>query len=190
MVLALVAFGLIAEAAKIKVRAESDPEFQFDSIHTWAWDEDAGQVIMARLATDDPAPLKARIDPLIRRHVAAAMEQKGLTAAATGTPDVWLHYYALVTINTSGQQMGQFLPSVPYWGLPPFPPATTSLNMVTKGSMVLDAMLPGKAGERHVVWRGVAQSTVADDDSPAEREARLRDASAELVKRFPVKKGK
>jgi len=86
--------------------------------------------------------------------------------------------------------MGQFLPSVPYWGLPPFAPATTSLNAVTKGSLVLDAMLPGKVGERRVVWRGVAQSTVKDDDSEAVREARLREASAELVKRFPVKKKK
>ena len=82
--------------------------------------------------------------------------------------------------------MGQFLPAVPYWGLPPFAPATTSLNIVTKGSLVLDAMLPGTAGERRVIWRGMAQSTVDDGDSPAEREARLRDASAELVEAIPL----
>ena len=190
MLLAGLAFGMIAEAAKIKVRAESDPEFDFATIRTWAWDAEVGKVLMARYATDDAAPLKERIDPLIREYVAAAMAKKGLTLATSGTPDVQLYYYVLVSLNTTGQHMGQFLPSVPYWGLPPFAPATTSLNSVTKGSLILDAMLPGKVGERRVIWRGVAQSTVADGDAPAVREARLREASDELVKRFPLKKKK
>jgi len=186
----LLALGVILEAAKIKARAEADPDFDFAAVRTWAWDDEAGKVIMARFATDEAAPLQARIDPVIRKYVAEAMAKRGLAAASNAAPDVQLHYYVLVTLNVSGQQMGQFLPSVPYWGLPPFAPATTSLNAVTKGSLVLDAMLPGKVGERRVVWRGVAQSTVKDDDSEAVREARLREASAELVKRFPVKKKK
>ena len=99
-----------------------------------------------------------------------------------------LDYYVLVTLDASGHTMGQFLPAVPYWGLPPFPPATTSLNMVTKGSLILDAMSPGKAGDREVVWRGVAQSTVSDMDPPETRESRLREATAELIERFPLKR--
>ena len=176
-------------SAKIKVRAEPDPDFDFAKVRTWAWDNEAGEVIMARTATDDPAPLKARVDPLIREYVGAAMAKKGLTLA-TANPDVQLHYYVLVTVNTSGHTMGQFLPAVPYWGLPPFAPATTSLNIVTKGSLILDAMLPGTVGDRRVIWRGVAQSTVTDGDSQATRESRLREASTELIKRFPLKKKK
>jgi len=180
----------IVDAAKIKVRAEPDPEFDFATVRTWAWDADAGDVIMARTQTDDPAPLKARIDPMIRKHVETEMVKKGLTVAASG-PDVHLHYYVLVTINSSGQQMGQFLPAVPYWGLPGFSAgAATSLSVVTKGSLVLDALLPGAAGERKVVWRGIAESTVEDGDAEPVRNARIRDASAELVKRFPLKKKK
>ena len=188
-VVSLTLAGILA-AEKIKVRAEPDPKFDFALVDTWAWDDEAGDVLMARYADDDAAPLKARIDPVIRRYVGEAMAGKGLTLAAATTADVQLHYYVLVTLNVSGQQMGQFLPAVPYWGLPPFAPATTSLNAVTKGSLVLDAMLPGKVGERRVVWRGVAQSTVGDGDSPSVRDARLREASTELVKRFPVKQKK
>jgi hypothetical protein len=188
MFLLALAAGVILAAEKIKVRAEPDPNFDFSTLRTWAWDEQAGDVLMARFAEDDAAPLKARIDPVIRRYVGEAMAGKGLALAADGTADVQLHYYVLVTLNVGGQQMGQFLPTVPYWGLPPFAPATTALNAVTKGSLVLDAMLPGTDGERRVVWRGVAQSTVGDGDSPAVRDARLREASVELVKRFPVKK--
>ena len=180
---------VVVTDAKITVRAEQDPDYDFATVKTWAWDQDAGEVIMARTANDDPAPLKARVDPRIRQHVQAEMAKKGLTEA-TSAPDVQLHYYVLVTINTSGHTMGQFLPAVPYWGLPPFAPATTSLNIVTKGSLILDAMLPGSVGDRRVIWRGVAQSTVSEGDSDATRESRLREATSELIKRFPLKKKK
>ena len=190
-----VAFALVVtfvtglEAAKIKARAEPDPTYDFGTVRSGAWDPDGGQVILARTPHDDPTALKARIDPLIRKNVEAEMTKRGL-ALTTGTPDVVLHYYVLVTIDQNGQFMGQFLPAVPYWGLPPFAPATTSLEIVTKGSLVLDAMLPGTTGNRRVVWRGIAQSTVEDADSDAVREKRIRDAVAELVKRFPQKKQK
>jgi hypothetical protein len=185
---AVLALGVIVQA-KIKVRAEPDPAFNFATVKTWAWDDEAGKVYMKRYATDaEAAPLQERIEPAIRKYVGEAMAKTGLTLAASAAPDVQLHYYVLVTVGVTGHEMGQFLPAVPYWGLPPFPPATTSLNVVTNGSLILDAMLPGTAGERRVVWRGVAQSTVEDDDSPEKRDARLRDASTELVKRFPVKK--
>jgi hypothetical protein len=186
----LLAFGggTAIDAAKIKARAEQDPNFDFATVRTWAWDAEAGDVIMARTATDDPAPVKARIDPLIREYVETEMTRKKLTRATDGAANVQLHYYVLVTVNTSGHTMGQFLPAVPYWGLPPFAPATTSLNIVTKGSLVLDAMMPGTVGDRHVIWRGVAQSTVGENDPAPVREARLREAASELIKRFPLKK--
>ena len=192
LVVAALCLGLVAvvEAAKIKVEAQPDPAFNFETVRTWAWDTDAGEVIMARTATDDPAPVKKRIDPLIRKYVEAAMAKKGLALAAGGTPDVQFHYYVLVTVNSSDQFAGQFLPAVPYWGLPAFAPATTSLKIVTRGSLVLDAMLPGTVGERKVIWRGIAQSTVQDDDKEAVRDARIRQASDELIKRFPLAKKK
>jgi hypothetical protein len=187
----VLALGVILDAAKIKVRAEADPAFDFATVKTWTWDAEPGKVYMKRYATDDEAaPLQARIEPAILKYVAEAMAKKGLTLASNAAPDVQLHYYVLVSIGVSGHHMGQFLPAVPEWGLPPFPPATTSLNVVTNGSLVLDAMTTGDAGQDRVIWRGVAQSTVEDDDSPAVRDARLRDASTELVKRFPLKKKK
>lgn len=180
----------VASAAKIKVKAEPDPHFDFATVKTWAWDADPGDVIMARTPQDDPSALEARVDPLIRKFVAAEMVKKGL-AEATGNPDVHLHYYVLVTIGSNGQHMGQFLPAVPYWGLPGFSAgATTSLSVVTRGSLVLDALLPGTVGERKVIWRGIAESTVTDTDKPDVREARIRDAAAGLVQRFPLKKKK
>ena len=187
--LALAAAAAV-EAAKIKVTASPDPGFDFSVVKTFAWDDEPGRVIMARTPTDDPEALKAFVDPRIRKYVEQELIKKGKTPATSGTPDIQLHYYVLVTINTNSQFMGQFLPAVPYWGLPPFDAATTSLEVVTKGSLVLDAMLPGKPDQRPVVWRGIAQSTVEDTDKPAVRDARLREAAAELIKRFPLQKKK
>jgi hypothetical protein len=177
----------VLEAAKIKIQAAPDPNYDFATVRTWAWDDDAGDVIMARTQHDDPAPLKAFIDPRIRKYVGEELAKIGKTAA-NGTPDVQFHYYVLVTIQSNGQYMGQFLPSVPYWGLPPFDAGTTSLEVVTKGSLVLDALLPGAKDQRHVVWRGIAQGTVEDTDKPDVRDKRLRDVAEELIKRFPLKK--
>src|SRR5678815_2337758 len=60
------------EAAKIKVKAEPDPTYDFSTVRTWAWDAE-GDVIMARTPTDDPVALKARLDPLIRKYVACLL---------------------------------------------------------------------------------------------------------------------
>lgn len=177
----------VLSAAKIKVRAEPDPAFDFSALKTWAWDPDAGDVMMARSEHDDAAALKGRIDPLIRKHVEAAMVRRGLTVASA-QPDVHFHYYVLVTIGDESHAMGQFLPAVPYWGLPPFNASTTALTVVTRGSLVLDALLPGTVGERKVIWRGIAQSTVEDRDSEKVRDARIQEASEQLVNRFPRKK--
>lgn len=185
-----VGLAVVLEAApKIKVRAEPDPKFDFSTVRNWAWDQDPGDVKMALTATDDPAALKARVNPLIVKFVADAMTKRGLSDASA-KPDVVLHYYVLITVSQSGQYMGQFLPSVAYWGLPPFAQQATSVDVATKGSLVLDAMLPGVVGERKVIWRGMAQSTIADDIKDAEREARLKYAADELVKRFPLKNKK
>ena len=180
----------VAEASKIKVKAEPDPAFDFSTVQTWAWDTDAGEVLMARTKADDPAAVKARIDPLIRKYVSAAMVKRGLTEAAGNQPNVILHYYVLITVNQTGQYMGQFLPSVAYWGLPPFTAQSTSLDVATQGSLVLDAMLPGAVGDRKVIWRGMAQSTLDEEATDAKRETRLQYAADELVKRFPLKKKK
>jgi hypothetical protein len=191
---AAVTLAMVAgvDAAKIKVKAEPDPNFDFAMVKTYAWDAEAGRVVMARTPSDDPAPLKARVEPLIRQFVEQEMTKKGKTVAAAGTtPDVLFHYYVLVTIDTNSQYIGQFLPSTPYWGLPPFDAGTSSLEVVTKGSLVLDALLPGAAADqRPVVWRGVAQTTVEDTDKAAVREARMREAIQELIKRFPLQKKK
>jgi hypothetical protein len=51
-------------------------------------------------------------------------------------------------------------------------------------------MRPGKLGERPVIWRGVAQSTLDESSTDAKRDARIREACEGLIEKFPLKKKK
>jgi len=172
-------------AAKVKVRADQDKQFDFKSVQTWGWDAtEAGDVKMARSSEDDPAPIKRRFGPTIVDAVARELAARGLEAASAGTPDLRFHYYLLVTVGTETQTLGQFLPTVPEWGLPPFAPQATSFNIIQTGSLVLDAVSE-KAGR--VVWRGIAQTEIDEMRSDAQRDTRIGEVVRELVKRFPRK---
>jgi hypothetical protein len=167
----------------VDVRVEHSKTFDFTTARTWAWNpERAGDVIMARTQQDDAAAMKAHAEPLIRAAVATEMMVRGLQPTAA-KPDVTVTYYLLLSTNMSAQTMGQFLPATTAWGLPPFPQATQSLQVMNSGSLVLDL-----SAQDVVVWRGVAQAQIKTDAATEKREALLRAAVRDLLKRYPPKK--
>ena len=144
---------------------------------------------MARTQTDDPAPVKARVDPadpevrLRRDGEEGADGKRPARRTSSCTTTCWSRSAAPASTWASS------CPSVPYWGLPAFSAGSaTSLSVVTKGSLVLDAMLPGAKDERRVIWRGMAESTVGDADQPATREARIREARPAWSRNSPSRK--
>lgn len=185
-----VVFGVLAavalQGAKVNTRAEFDKKFDFKSVRTWGWDvEEAGDVKMARAAGDDPAPIKKRYGPTIVDAITRELTQLGLAAAApSATPDLRFHYYLLVTVGFDTQTMGQFLPPMYEWGLPPFTPQTTAFSIIQQGSLVLDAVSPA-AGR--VVWRAIAQTEIEIERTPEQRDKRLREVIHDLIRRFPRK---
>src|SRR4029078_7208130 len=114
-----------------------------------------GKVLMARSAEDDPAAVQRRFGQTIVDAIAGELEQRGLSAVSPRPPDVRVHYYLVVTIGVEAQTLGQFLPAMPEWDLPPFAPETTSIDMVQRGALVVDAV--STALDR-VVWRGVGRT--------------------------------
>ena len=184
LVLALgVCLAVLPGDAAIKVRVDFDKAFDFAKIRTWAWTSGAaGQVILARTPDDDPDVVKKRVEPVIFDAVNAEMPRRGLKPAA-GTPDITITYYLLLTIGASTQTMGQFLPSTTQWGLPPFAPSTTAMTVAEQGSLVFDLAANGE-----VVWRGIGESKIKMELDQQKRTALLREAVAEILKRFPPKK--
>jgi len=169
---------LVLEAVDVKV--EHDKTFNFKTVRTWAWNTPApGDVRMARTQQDDPEAMKARLEPVLMDAVTAEMTRLGLQPA-TSAPDVTVRYFVLLTTGTSAQTLGQFLPATTSWGLPPFAPATQSLQVMNTGSLVLDLSANGV-----VIWRGVAQAQIKPGLEDKKREAIVREAIRDLLRRYP-----
>jgi hypothetical protein len=93
-------------------------------------------------------------------------------------------YYVLITVGTNSQQMGQFLPPVTQYGVPPFAPATQALSIYPQGTLVLDIASPNPD---HVVWRAVSQAEVELDRTEAQRSVRLQNIIRDVVAKLPRK---
>jgi hypothetical protein len=171
--------------ADVKVRTEFDKTFDFSKLKTWGWnDQGPGKVMMARTADDDPEIVRQRAEPVIKEAVAAEMPGRGIQAAAPGmAPDLEVMYYVLITVGTQSQQIGQFLPAVAEWGLPPFTGATQSYKVIEQGSLVLDISTNNK-----VIWRGIGQAELKPGQAPEKRQVLLRAAVRDILKRYPPKK--
>jgi hypothetical protein len=174
----------ISTSAAVKVRTQFTKSFDFAKAKTWSWhDGGAGEVKMARTADDDPEVVRQRAEPVILDAVAAALPPRGLTAAAAGTPsDLKVKYYVLITVGTDAQQIGQFLPAVTAWGLPPFAAATQSYKVIEQGSLVIDISANGE-----VVWRGIGQAQLKPGQPQAKRQALIREAVRDILKHYPPK---
>jgi hypothetical protein len=181
--LVCVAVATTVHADKIKVKADYDKTFNFERAHTYLWHPSgAGEVKLLQLSGDDPEALRARFEPVIVGAVEQALEARGFSKSEAPTSDLQIFYYVLIGPSMSTQTMGQFLRPVPEWGVPPFAPATQSLEIYEQGTLILDIA----AGDR-VVWRGSAEAKIDRELGAAAREERIRSAVKEMLKKFPPK---
>ena len=168
--------------ARVKVQVNFDKKFDFKPARTWGWNPSGpGEVRMARTADDDKAAARKMAEPIIMQEIPSELGKRGLKAAEA-EPDLTVTYYLLLTTSIDSQTMGQFLPATVNWGLPLFPPATQSLKVMNAGAFVIDFSAKGD-----IVWRGVAQAQIDIGADPKKRDALLREAIRDLIKRFPPK---
>lgn len=185
-VVALVAAaGITSRAAKTDITANFDKTFAFGGLKTWAWHPDgAGEVKMAVSASDDPKRVAGRVDPVILPAIERELRTRGFTKT-DGAADFYVHYYVLATVQTSSQYAGQFLAPIPEWGVPPFAPVTTAVEIFPFGTLLIDITSPAK---KAIVWRGSAQRKIDLEKPDNERRAVLERAIRDLIARFPPKK--
>jgi hypothetical protein len=180
--LALLALAAQALSARVKVKVDFEPAFDFKKVRTWGWRSPTpGDVLMARTYQDDAEAMRKRAEPVILDAVPYEMKRRGLAQADTA-PDLMLTYYLLLSTSMSTQELGQFA-QLSKWGLPPFTGATQSLEFFLRGSLVLDLSAAGS-----VVWRGVAQAEIKPDAEERKRIAILREAVRDLLAKFPPRK--
>jgi hypothetical protein len=184
LLLAGVTSGLAAP--KVKIRTQGDKTFSFKNLRTWDWHADgAGEVKLMTTATDmeRSKQVHATLDPVITKAVEKELSARGFERKPGGA-DFIVNYYVLTVPGTASNQMGQFLPSVAEYGLPPIPQATTMLRAFERGSLVLDVTSPAK---KSVVWRGIAETEVDRELSDDVRKARIEKAVQDIVKKLPAK---
>lgn len=173
-----------ATLAAVDVQVDVDKTFDFAGVRTWSWNPDgAGHVRMARTQLDDPEAVQRQAEPLIMTAVAEELDKRGVQHT-TGVADVTVTYFLLLSTNLSAQTVGQFVPSTTEWALPPLTRGTQSLKLMNRGSLVLDASAKGT-----VVWRGVADANIKVHAEAKQREALLREAVRDLLRRFPRGRG-
>ena len=145
----------VQAALALDVKIDVDKKFDFTSPKTWGWNADGpGKVLMARTPEDDPDAVKKQVDPIVMDAVTANMKERGLEFT-TGTPDVTVTYFLLLSTTASAQTIGQFVPGAYAWEVPPFLASTQSLEVKNRGSLLLDVNSKGE-----VVWRGLAQANI------------------------------
>jgi hypothetical protein len=187
---AIVVTGLVRAGGEAWIEAATDltvdydKAFKFAGLRTWSWHPDGkGDVRLAVSSDDDPARVAARIDPVI----IPAIERELLArkfSQTTGPADLHVHYYALVTVSGWAQTAGQFVAPMPAWGLPPFTPSTTAMEIYPLGTLIIDITSPAS---RQIVWRGAARRKVDLERPDDERRKVLERAIRDLLRRFPPK---
>jgi uncharacterized protein DUF4136 len=179
------AAAAVPRAAKTDITAEFDKTFSFAGLRTWAWHPDgAGEVKMAVSSGDNPQRVAGRVDPIILPAVERELRTRGFTKT-DGAADLQVHYYVLATVQTSSQYMGQFIAPIPEWGVPPFAPVTTAVEIFPFGTLLIDITSPAK---KAIVWRGSAQRKIDLERPDSERRAVLEKAIHDLIGKFPPKK--
>ncbi len=181
----LVAVSVTVGMAKTKVKAQKDPNFDFSKLKTWAWNPSGpGDVKVWVTAESKSEPVKRTYEPTIIQSVESELAKLGFAKATGPQSDFKVTYYVLVTVGSSSQEMGQFLPAVAQWGVPPFAPQTTSLEIYPTGSFVLDVASPDPS---RVVWRAVAQSEIDLDRTESQRKVRIQSIVHDILEKLPRK---
>ena len=184
-VVGILALAVAVVQAGMKVKVEFDKEYDFSKVRTYGWHPDgAGEVKLLMREGGDPEQIRVRWEPTIKDAVEKEMAKRGLVPATSGVPDLYLNYYFLSGPNSEAQTRGQFIGAIPPWGVPDFAMTTSSLKIFEQGTLILD-LIDGP--KRQIVWRGIGEAKVDRQRTPVEREKRIREAMAELLKKFPPK---
>ena len=137
---------------------------------------------VARTPDDDPEAISGAAEPVIIKAVTAEMPTPWPHGGGRD-PGSDAHLLPAPDGRHSAQTVGQFLPSITAWALPPFVAFDASLEFIEQGSLVLDLSAKGE-----VVWRGVGEAQIKMDLGQDKRVALVNEAVREILERYPPKK--
>ncbi len=154
------------------VDTDYEPGTDFRKYTTWSWF--AG-----------PKPSGSGLDGLTEGRIRAALESQlpkhGLAKGTEGATDL------LVAYNVSVTQRLEVTPTTMYYGYGWGHGYVGSsyggeVRTYDEGTLIVDFI---DAKTKSLIWRGTARGTVYRESSPEERQARIQEAIAGILERYP-----
>lgn len=157
---------------RMKTTVQRAPGASLTALRTYDWL--AGKTHIERGSEVDVALLDRRI----RRTVDARLERMGYDKRAA-RPDFLVTYHAILTATDDARLAPSEL-GYGHWAMA----SETDVydRSYDRGSLVLDIVDPATM---KLLWRGVAEAEIGQDDTPYQQEERLRQAVHRLLAGFP-----
>lgn len=172
--LAATAALLAASACStFSVSSDHDTSVDFSGYRTWSW------AAHATPAQGNGAAPGSLADRRIRAAVAAEFTRRGFPEAGEGSADFQVRYRAAAMLR---QQVTAFHSGYRNWWGWGSGHTDVIVTDYVEGTLTLDVLSPGS---EEIQWTGSAQGVLDDTLTPQEREARITEAVAAILDRFP-----
>ncbi len=180
----LALFALLAGCATgPRISTEADPEADFSRYRTFAF--------YSPLAIERDGYTSASSERM-KAAARAQMESRGYAFDPAGKPDLWVNINAFTERRTdvstvptvdyayyySYRARGYYV--VPYWR------DRTDVYRYTEGTINIDLV---DAARNRLVWEGIAVGRVSNTKDPAQRDARIDGAIADIFAEYPYRAG-
>jgi hypothetical protein len=177
----------VVQGAGVKVKTEFDRNADFTALRSYAWLPAPPYQTQTSPDVNDRFLSPEIVDVPLRTTVDQAMAAKGLKPAPEGaTPDCFLVYYAAFGVTINANVLGEHYAYLTGWGSPFIGGTpTTALRVLEQGTVVLDMLNREK---KVAIWRATATGAVDRDQTDQQRARRLKEAVADMFKKFPPKK--
>lgn len=172
------------QAAGVKVKTEFDRSANFSALRSYSWLPTPPYRTQVSPEAGDRFLSAEVIDTPFRTTVDQALAAKGLKPAPEGTvPDCFLVYYAAFGTTINANVLGEHYAYLTGWGAPQVGATpTTALRVLEQGTVVLDMLDRDK---KVAIWRATATGAVDRDQTGQQRAKRLKEAVADMFKKFP-----
>ncbi len=176
-VLAALLLMVLCGCWTLSVNSDYDPAFDFSGFRTWNW------LTGPQAATVDPRLPTGLVEERIRTSLVRHLAARGFQRSASVKPDFRVGFHAAVEDKVSVQTVNRAAGYGPGWGAGRgIVRSDTYVREYAQGTLILDIV---DSSTDRLVWRGSAQAEVYSYSTPEQREARIDDAVAQILERFP-----
>jgi len=174
----------VVQAAGVKVKTEYARSANLAALRSYSWLPPPPYRTQVSPEVGDRFLSAEVIDVPFRTTVDQALAGRGLKLAAEGaTPDCFLVYYAAFGTTINANVLGEHYAYLTGWGSPQVGGTpTTALRVLEQGTVVLDMLDRDK---KVAIWRATASGAVDRDQTDQQRVRRLKEAVADMFKKFP-----